>query len=72
MPRKKRDIRRDYRQAGFAERQGKGDHTVFSFPGLFHNFSVDGRDGADADHYDERNLRRAIHEVEQLRRRQQP
>jgi hypothetical protein len=26
MPRKKRDIRRDLRKAGFAETQGKGDH----------------------------------------------
>lgn len=72
MPRKKRDIRRDYRQAGFDERQGKEDHTVYRFPGLLHNYLVDGRDGADADRYDERNLRQALREAEQLRRRQQP
>jgi len=32
MPRKKRDIKREYRQAGFDERPGKGDHTIFSHP----------------------------------------
>jgi predicted RNA binding protein YcfA (HicA-like mRNA interferase family) len=29
MPRKKRDIRRDLRKAGFVETKGKGDHTKF-------------------------------------------
>lgn len=71
MPHKKRDIRRDYRQASFRERQGKGDHTVFTYPGLPHNFAVDGKDGADAEPNDERNLRRALAEVEQLKRGQQ-
>jgi hypothetical protein len=45
MPRKKRDIRRDYRRAGFTERHGKGDHIVFTHPLLRDNFSVDGADG---------------------------
>jgi predicted RNA binding protein YcfA (HicA-like mRNA interferase family) len=50
MPRKKRDIRRDYRQAGFSERKGKGDHTIFAHPLLGEEASVDGRDGDDAHH----------------------
>jgi hypothetical protein len=31
MPRKKRDICRDYRKAGFSERPGTGDRVVFYF-----------------------------------------
>jgi hypothetical protein len=72
MPRKKRDIRRDYRSAGFAERQGKGDHTVFSHPLVPKNYSVDGRDGADAERYDERNLQEALRILEDARKRQGP
>jgi hypothetical protein len=60
MPRKKRHIRNDYRAAGFSERQGKGDHTVFSYPGLAKHYAVDGPDGADAKPYDERDLRNAL------------
>lgn len=44
MPRKKRDIKREY--------------------------CVDGRDGIDAEPYDERNLRRALKELEEARKRQ--
>ena len=60
MPRKKRQIRNDYRAAGFSERQGKGDHTVFSYPGLPKHYAVDGSDGADARPYDEQDLRAAL------------
>lgn len=70
LPRKKRDIRRDFRAAGFRERQGKGDHTVFSHPLLPKNYAVDGRDGADAERYDERNLRDALHDLEEAKKRQ--
>jgi hypothetical protein len=72
MPRKKRDIRRDYRRAGFSERQGKGDHTVFTHSLVRDNYSVDGRDGADAERYDERNLQEALAMLAEALRRQQP
>lgn len=68
MPRKKRDIRREYRQAGYNEQQGKGDHTVFTYPGVDENFSVDGRDGADAEPYDERDLKRAKRKIAEAKR----
>jgi len=70
MPRKKREIRREYRKAGYNERQGKGDHTVFTYPGVDENFSVDGRDGADAERYDERDLKRAKRKIEEAMRRE--
>ena len=60
MPRKKRQIRKDYRDAGFIERQGKGDHTTSSHPGLSKHNTVDGFDGSDAKPYDERDLRAAL------------
>ncbi len=58
MPRRKRDIRKDYRSAGFSERQGKGDHTLFTHPLLPEHYAVDGVDGKDAKDYDERNLKK--------------
>ncbi len=70
MPRKKRDIKREYRQAGFDERPGKGDHTIFSHPLVKDPISVDGRDGMDAEPYDERSLRRALKELEEARKQQ--
>ena len=72
MPRKKREIRREYRRAGFTERQGKGDHTVFTHPLVQDNYSVDGREGADAERYDERNLQDALAKLAEALRRQQP
>jgi hypothetical protein len=70
MPRKKRDIRRDYRSAGFSERQAKGDHTVFTHPLVRKNYAVDGRDGLDAERYDEKNLREAQHELSEAHKTQ--
>ncbi len=59
----------DYQAAGFKERRGKGDHTVYAHPLVPKHYAVDGRDGADALPYDERNLREALQEAE---RRRQP
>ena len=71
MPRKKRDIRRDYRAAGFNERWGKGDHMVYSHPLLQDEYVVAGVDGKDALEYDEKNLRKAKHELAEAKKRQQ-
>ena len=73
MPRKKRDIRRDLRKAGFVETRGKGDHTKFRHPLVRKHVVVDGADGADgadAKPYDEINLRNALRELEEARRSQ--
>lgn len=73
MPRKKRDIRRDNRQAGFSERKGKSSHsTVVFHPLVRKNFSVAGTDGDDANNYDEDNLREAVRLLDDARRRNQP
>jgi hypothetical protein len=72
MPRKKRQIRDDYRAAGSFERQRRGDHTVFFDPGLPKHFAVDGSDGTDAKPYDERNLREALRTQADVQRRNEP
>lgn len=72
MPRKKREVRSDYRTAGFHERQGKGDHTVFWHPLVANHYSVDGKEGADAKPYDERNLQAAIKLLAIVQRSQRP
>jgi hypothetical protein len=45
MPRKKRQIRADYRKAGFIERPGKGDHMIYSHPLLRESMSSLARRG---------------------------
>ena len=70
MPRKKRQIRADYLKAGFAERPGKGDHRVYTHPLLSEHYVVAGADGKDALDYDERNLKRARHALEEAKQRQ--
>lgn len=68
MPRKKREIRRDFRRAGFSERQGKGSHKVYHHPFLKYNYTVAGQDGDDALKYDEDNLRDAMALLEAAKR----
>ena len=71
MPRKKREIRREYLRAGYREEQGKGDHTKYRYPGVDETFVVDGRDGADARDYDEGNLKRALRKIAEAKKREQ-
>ena len=67
MPRKKRQLKQDLRRSGFIEdtQRGKGSHATWYHP-QFPDISVliAGHDGADAQHYDERNVRKAIAEVQ--------
>jgi len=43
---------------------------IFSHPLVKDPISGDGRDGMDAEPYDERNVRRALEELEEARKRQ--
>lgn len=70
MPPKKRDILPDYRAAVFSERQGKGDHAVFSLPLVRKHYVVDGVNGKDAEHCDEKHPREAKRELDEAKRKQ--
>jgi predicted RNA binding protein YcfA (HicA-like mRNA interferase family) len=67
MPRKKREVKRDLRRAGFVldPRRGKGSHSWWyhpRFPDII--VSIAGHDGDDAKPYDEDNAAKAIAEAE--------
>ena len=66
MPRKIRQLKRDLRRAGFEELVGraKGDHTAWRHPlAGGRPLILDGRDGDDAKHYQERDVRAALERV---------
>lgn len=68
MPRKVREVRKDYKQAGFIEKRsrGKGSHWKYIHP-LGVVATVSGRDGADAQAYQENQLKQKLAEVERRR-----
>lgn len=51
-------------KAGFTYRLGKGSHTVWSHPNLSYSLTLSGKDGADADRYQEKDVRNALSDVE--------
>lgn len=53
-------------KAGFIYRSGKGSHTVWSYPLLVYSLTLSGKDGADADCYQEKDVRNALMEIRQL------
>jgi predicted RNA binding protein YcfA (HicA-like mRNA interferase family) len=62
MPRKVRQLIADLEEAGFVNRGGKGTHRNFTHPkGV--RVTVSGAPGDDARHYQDRDLRRALHTV---------
>jgi predicted RNA binding protein YcfA (HicA-like mRNA interferase family) len=63
MPRKVRELIRDLERAGFIDRGGKGSHRNYERPGGG-RVTLSGQPGDDAKPYQEREVRRAIGEVE--------
>ena len=66
MPRKIRQLRADLQRAGLVQlkERGKGDHQVWehsTIPGV--QVVLDGKDGADAKPYQERNVQAALAKV---------
>jgi predicted RNA binding protein YcfA (HicA-like mRNA interferase family) len=60
MPRKVRQLISDLERAGFLNRGGKGGHRNVVHPkGV--RVTLSGGSGDDAKHYQERDVRRAIH-----------
>lgn len=64
MPRKIRDLIRDLERAGFTNRGGKGSHRNFTHPNVRRSIVIAGREGADAQDYQEKAVQRAIKESE--------
>ncbi|MFN0078997.1 MAG: type II toxin-antitoxin system HicA family toxin [Prosthecobacter sp.] len=64
MPRKIRELIRDLEQSGFylVKGQGKGDHRKFKHPRVARFAIIDGRDGEDAHHYQEKQIKQRIQE----------
>jgi hypothetical protein len=65
-------LKADLRREGFdlEPGRGKGSHTVWSHPLYPGHVTISGQDGDDAAHYQEKQVREAIREVRNARRRQ--
>jgi predicted RNA binding protein YcfA (HicA-like mRNA interferase family) len=64
MPRKIRQLISDLEQAGFALTPGgKGSHRKFRHPRFSGSVILSGKDGDDAHHYQEKQVRNAMREV---------
>jgi predicted RNA binding protein YcfA (HicA-like mRNA interferase family) len=66
VPKKIRELKAELLKAGFTYRPGKGSHTVWSHPKLSYSLILSGKNGADADRYQERDLRNALKDLEDL------
>lgn len=61
MPRKVRQLIADLERTGFVNRGGKGSHRNYVHPKGPH-VTVSGKSGADAHHYQEKQVRQRIEE----------
>lgn len=70
MPRKLRQLRADLSRNGFIKEsgRGKGSHTFWTHPLLSYPVVLSGRDGDDADHYQERDVRNALRDAREARK----
>jgi predicted RNA binding protein YcfA (HicA-like mRNA interferase family) len=66
VPKKIRELKAMLLKAGFTYRSGKGSHTVWSHPLLEYSLTMSGKDGADADRYQEKDVRNALRDVKKL------
>ena len=65
MPKKVRELKQMLRKQGFTllPKRGKGSHTVWTHPLYNGSITVSGKDGKDAQRYQEQDVKRAIREV---------
>ena len=68
MPKKIRELKKMLLKAGFTYRPGKGSHTVWSHSLLTYSLTLSGKDGSDADYYQERDVRNALRDLDQLKK----
>jgi predicted RNA binding protein YcfA (HicA-like mRNA interferase family) len=73
MPQKIRELKSKLQKAGFVllKKRGKGSHTMWEHSLLANLVVISGKDGDDADRYQEREVRDALIELEKLKERGQ-
>ena len=64
MPKKIREFKLLLRRIGFSELPGKGSHSNWVHPLYAGKLTISGKDGADAKPYQEKEVQKAIEEVE--------
>jgi predicted RNA binding protein YcfA (HicA-like mRNA interferase family) len=67
VPKKIRELKAMLLKAGFTYRSSKGSHTVWSHPLLKYSLTMSGKDGADADRYQEKDVRNALRDLKKLK-----
>ena len=65
MPKKIRELKAMLQRAGWVQipGAGKGSHTKWWHPNVLRRLTLSGRDGNDADHYQEKDVQAAIREA---------
>ena len=65
MPRKIRQILKDYTRAGYfvVPGAGKGDHRKLKHPAVEGSYILDGKAGSDCKHYQEKDLKSALKQL---------
>ena len=65
MPKKIRELKAMLKKAGFVllKDRGKGSHTVWEHPNVRNNVILSGKDGKDAQRYQEKRVNDAIAEA---------
>jgi predicted RNA binding protein YcfA (HicA-like mRNA interferase family) len=66
MPQKVRELKSVLLTTGFTYRSGKGSHTVWSHQNLDYSVILSGRDSADAQRYQEKDVRNALRDLAKL------
>ncbi|MBR8829472.1 MAG: type II toxin-antitoxin system HicA family toxin [Gomphosphaeria aponina SAG 52.96 = DSM 107014] len=66
MPKKIRELKSILLKAGFSYRSGKGSHTVWSHTVLPYSLTLSGKDSADANRYQEKDVKNALKDLENL------
>jgi predicted RNA binding protein YcfA (HicA-like mRNA interferase family) len=66
MPQKVRELKSILLTAGFTYRSGKGSHTVWSHQDLDYSVILSGRDSADAQRYQAKDVRNALRDLAKL------
>lgn len=64
MPKKVRELKQMLRKTGFIQKPGKGSHTNWVHSLYSGKVTVSGKDGTDAKPYQEKEVIKAIQEVE--------